>query len=137
MSSVSDWATSAREERRRYPENLGDMNEDLQAIDAIEKFLTAGQSTLRAARCIANIYESRLKTQQRYDVAILWVTICQAARSIDSAAAKKLAGLLITLRDQPDIVCSNDYAAKYGTWAHWRDLPKFGQMFREYGFGES
>lgn len=32
MMTVSSWTTSAREERRRYPENADNMNEDLQAV---------------------------------------------------------------------------------------------------------
>jgi hypothetical protein len=113
------------------------MNEDLQAIDAIENFLTDGQSTLEAARCIANIYESRLKSRQRYDAGILWAEICEAARLIDGSAPAQLAGLVIALRDQPDVVSSSGQVVKYGDWVYWRDVPKFGQMFREYGFGES
>jgi hypothetical protein len=137
MTTVSTWATSARGERRRYPENADDMNEDLQAIDAIEDFLTGGQSTLRAARCVAGIYEPRLKTLQRRYVAILWAIICQAARSIDGSAAERLAGLLIALRDQADVISCYGWVVEYGNCVYWRDLPKFGQMFREYGFGKS
>jgi hypothetical protein len=137
MTSASNWANAARRERRGYPERIDDMNEDLQAIDAIENFLTGGQSTLRAARCIANIYEPRLKTRQRHDVGMLWVSICEAARSTDGSAAARLAALLIALRDQPDIVSDSGHAVKNRRWVYWRDLPGWGQPFREYGFGES
>ncbi|CAD0083798.1 unnamed protein product [Aureobasidium vineae] len=65
MSSVSAWATSAREEMRRHPANVDNMNEGLQSIDVIENFLTGGQSALRAGRRIACTYEPRLKTGQR------------------------------------------------------------------------
>jgi hypothetical protein len=137
MASASTWAASAREQRERYAERIDDMNEDLQAIDAIENFLTGGQSTLRAARSIANIYEPRLKTRQRYDVGMLWVSICEAARSIDGSAAARLAGLLMALRDQPDVISDSGHVGKYGKGVHWRDLPGWGQAFRGYGFGKS
>jgi hypothetical protein len=56
---------------------------------------------------------------------------------IDGSAPAQLAGLVIALRDQPDVVSSSGQVVKYGDWVYWRDVPKFGQMFREYGFGES
>jgi hypothetical protein len=113
------------------------MNENLQAIDAIENFLTDGQSTLEAARCIANIYEPRLKSRQRYDAGILWAEISEAARSIDGSAPAQLAELVVALRDRPDVVSNTGQVVKYGDWVYWRDVPKFGQRFWEYGFGES
>jgi len=136
MTSISTWATSAREEQRKYPRDIDDVNEDIQAIDAIEHFLTAGQSTLRAARRITNIYEPHLKTNNRNDIAILWAIICQAARSIDGMAAEKLAGLVVAIREQPDVISCYGYVVKCGGWSYWRELPKFGQMFREYGYGK-
>jgi hypothetical protein len=113
------------------------MNEDLQAIDAIENFLTNGESSLKAARCIADIYESRLKSRQRYGAGILWVSICEAARSINGSAPSQLAGLLIALRDQPDVISDSGGIVKDGKGVYWRDLPEWGRPFREYGFGRS
>jgi hypothetical protein len=135
MTSISTWATWAREERRKYPERVDDMNEDLQAIDVIEHFLTDGQPIHEAARCIANIYEPRLKSRQRYGAGMLWIQICQAARSINGSAPSQLAGLLIALRDQPDVISDSDGIVKDAKRVYWRDLPEWGWLFREYGFG--
>ncbi|KAI4740849.1 hypothetical protein E4T50_08735 [Aureobasidium sp. EXF-12298] len=77
MSQVSSWATSAREGLMRCPANIDNTNEDLQAIDVIENFLTGGQSVLRAAHRIATIYEPRLRTSHRNDITVLWGNICQ------------------------------------------------------------
>lgn len=137
MTSVSTWATLARKSRSKYPERVDDMNEDLQAIDAIENFLTNGESSLKAARCIADIYEPRLKSRQRYGVGMLWVSICEAARSIDGSASSRLAGLLIALRDQPDVVSSSGQVVNSEKQVLWRNLPEWGWLFREYGFGRS
>lgn len=71
MSQVSAWATSAREELGRYPTNIDDTNEDLQAINIIENFLLNEQSALRAAHRIAITYEQRLRTGHRDNIAIL------------------------------------------------------------------
>jgi hypothetical protein len=68
---------------------------------------------------------------------MLWVSICEAARSTDGSAAARLAALLIALRDQPDIVSDTEHAVKNRRWVYWRDLPEWGQPFEEYGFGES
>lgn len=137
MTAAPVWATSAREQRKNYSRNLNDMNEDIDAIDAIELFLIGGLSTSKAARCIAAIYEPCLRTKQRNDIASLWAIICQAAKSIDGSAPAQLAELVIALRNQPDIISSYGKAVQFGYWVYWRDLPRFGQMFREYGFGES
>ncbi|KAI4851586.1 hypothetical protein E4T44_02040 [Aureobasidium sp. EXF-8845] len=134
MTSISTWATLARKRRSKYPERVDDMNEDLQAIDAIENFLFNGKSSLKAARCIADIYEPRLKSRQRYDVGMLWVSICEAARSINGSASSQLAGLLLALRDQPDVVSSSGHVVNSEKQVLWRDLPEWGWLFREYGF---
>ncbi|KAI4728941.1 hypothetical protein E4T49_03311 [Aureobasidium sp. EXF-10728] len=134
MSSTSAWATSAREEMRKHPANTDHMNEGLHSIDVIEDLLTGGQSALRAGRRIACIYEPRLKTGQRDGAAILWATICEAANSIDESAAVKLAGLVIAIRNQPDVLCPSGEAAKHGDLVYWRDLPRWDPMFRDYGY---
>lgn len=135
MSQIFNWASSAREETNESPSNDQNMNEDLQAISVIEDFLTGGQSTFRAARRIAGIYEPRLKTNYRSDVAILWVNICQAARSIDSSASVRLAQLMLSIRDRPDVVTPAGDVVKHGNLVYWWDLPRWGQVFREYGYG--
>ncbi|KAG9693587.1 hypothetical protein KCU95_g6872, partial [Aureobasidium melanogenum] len=134
MSLISDWASSAREKMKEYPLNDQNMIEDLQAIDVIEHFLNGGQSTLRAAHRIAGIYEPRLKTSHRSDITVLWVNICQAARSIDSSASARLAQLVNSLRDRPDIISPAGDVVKYENLVYWRDLPRWGQIFREYGY---
>lgn len=120
-----------------YPLNDQNMIEDLQAIDVIENFLNGGQSTLRAAHRIAGIYEPRLKTSHRSDITVLWVNICQAARSIDSSASARLAQLVNSLRDRPDIISPVGDVVKYENLVYWRDLPRWGQIFRENGYGRS
>lgn len=137
MTSAPVWATSARERRKRHPRNINDVNEDIDAIDAIELFLTGGLSTRETARWIADVYEPCLRTRQRNDIATLWAIICQAARSIDGSAATQLAELVIALRNQPDVISNYGKVVEFGHWVYWRELPKFGQMFREHGFGES
>ncbi|KAH0015931.1 hypothetical protein KCU78_g8022, partial [Aureobasidium melanogenum] len=134
MTQVSSWATSTREGLEKYSGNIDDTNEDLHAIDAIERFLTGGQSTLRAARRIISIYEPRLRTRQTGDVASLWANICQAARSIDSSASVRLAQLVLSLRGQSDIISPTGYVAKNGHVVYWRDLPGWDRMFREHGY---
>lgn len=136
MSRISAWAASAREELARYPANIDDTNEDLQAIDVIENFLTGGQSTLRTAHRIAGIYEPRLRTSHRDDIAVLWGNICQAARSVDSTASVRLAQLVFSLRDQPDVISPAGHVVKNGHLVYWRDLPGWVRMFREYGYGK-
>ncbi|KEQ63478.1 uncharacterized protein M437DRAFT_47215 [Aureobasidium melanogenum CBS 110374] len=110
------------------------MIDDLRAIDVIENFLNGGQSTLRAAHRIAGIYEPRLETSHRSDITVLWVNICQAARSIDSSASARLAQLVNSLRDRPDIISLVGDVVKYENLVYWRDLPRWGQIFREYGY---
>ncbi|KAH0363589.1 hypothetical protein KCU65_g7369, partial [Aureobasidium melanogenum] len=134
MSQISAWASSAREKMREYLSNDQNMNEDLQAVGVIGNFLTGGQSTLRAAHRIACIYEPRLKTSHRSDIAILWRIICQAARSIDSSASVRLAQLVLSLRAQPDIISSTGDVVKHENLVYWRDLPRWDQMFREHGY---
>lgn len=136
MSQVSSWATSAREGLMRCPANIDNTNEDLQAIDVIENFLTGGRSVLRAAHRIATIYEPRLRTGHRNDITVLWRNICQAARSVDSSASVRLAQLVLSLCDQPDVISPAGHVVKNGHLVYWRDLPGWGQMFREYGYGK-
>ncbi|KAG9693694.1 hypothetical protein KCU95_g6347, partial [Aureobasidium melanogenum] len=119
---------------KEHPSNEQNMNEDLQAINAIENFLAGGQSALRTAHRIATIYEPRLRTSHRDDIAILWGNICQAARSIDSSASIRLAQLVLSLRGQLDIISPAGDVVRYGHSVYWRDLPRWGQMFREYGY---
>lgn len=90
------------------------MNEDIDAIDALELFLIGGLSTPKAARCIAAIYEPRLQTKQRNDIAHLWAIICQAAKSIDGRAPAQLAELVIALRNQPDVISSYGRVVQFG-----------------------
>lgn len=40
-----------------------------------------------------------------------------------------------SLRDRPDIISPAGDVVKYENLVYWRDLPRWGQIFREYGYG--
>jgi hypothetical protein len=127
-TSVSSQAISAQESlHRRELENS-------QAMSTIEHFLTSGQSALDAARQIADIYEPRIKTQDRpdpsfnFDVHLLWSYFYAAARKNDTTAAIKMAELLLALQKQPDVVHEDKTCKLHGN-VYWRDLPNFRSHF--------
>ncbi|KAI5204342.1 hypothetical protein AUEXF2481DRAFT_27210 [Aureobasidium subglaciale EXF-2481] len=134
MSSVSKWSASAREETRKNTSNSENKNEDLRTIDVIETYLDGGRSAYRSAHTIATIYEPRLKSGQRDDVANLWLIINEAARSISGPSPARLANLIISITRQPDVLSHSGHGVRRMNGTFWRDLPDWGQMFREYGW---
>lgn len=133
MSTISDWLTHARGERHSKSE---DNNwDDLRAIDALETLLIGGQSASIVAETISNIYEPGLKVGYRTDVVSLWGIISDATRSLDGIANVRLVDLIIEIHELPDLTTSEGDPIKEGGMVYWRDLPRWGMMFREYGIG--
>ena len=136
MSTISNWADSARNERERLSTNVLDKKEDIRAIDVIQSLLDGEQPATTTARSIADVYEPRIKTNQRKSIGILWATISEASRFLDSAALERLADLMLAIHGFPDVIDSEGCPAKCGNSVYWRDLPEWGRTFREYGIGE-
>lgn len=128
--SIQDWADKAREDIWRR--NQADQD----AIDILAAYLSGHLDTERAAQDITSVYETLIRTVMTDTHGPgLWSILCDAIRGLcgEEEIRLRLVALIEAIAKLPDVVDEHDNPIKDWGGVYWRDLPRWGMMFREYG----
>ena len=109
------------------------------AMDTINDVVAKDSiSPFDAARSICSTYESSV-IHHKADLWSLWRTIIEAAARLDETEAlRRLAGLLVEISKQPDVLDEKGIPCKSNSGMQiWRDLPDFSFYFFEHAISKS
>lgn len=135
ISAGKKWADRRRDVQHDLTGIAG--RQELEVINAIEPLLEGEASAATTAQTIDRIHIPNIEARDSERFLFgLWGIIIDAAAEFDGIRSKRLADLLIALRDLPDCKDTCGNIVKVGGFAVWRQLPNWSWWFREWAIRE-
>ncbi|KAI4726158.1 hypothetical protein E4T49_06103 [Aureobasidium sp. EXF-10728] len=134
-TTVSSWIETRRTSNEKFTKDPITKQENNLVLTVLESLLQNQASGSATASRINEIYSPRLTSGRGPGVGWLWGALADGTRWFGASHTQQLVGLVVTLKQLPDVVDRVGHVVKYSGKVIWREMPDWGWIFAEHGIG--